>query len=119
MKSIRSLAFAAIAFAALVFAPAALRADEAGAVFQVKVPDMSCGGCAISVSGELKKLDHVTEVFVDPRTKVAIIAADNAEGPGEKAVLKAVKEAGYKGLAFSKLKTSFAEAKAALVSDKG
>jgi copper chaperone CopZ len=111
------LALAALALALLSIP--ALRAGDSVAVFQVKVPDMSCAGCALSVTDELKKLDHVTEIFVDPRTKVAIFAADNAEGPGEKAVLKAVKEAGYKGSGFTKLKSSFAEAKAALASEKG
>ena len=48
---------------------ASLRADEA-ASFQVKVPEMTCSNCAWSVTEELKKVEHVTEVFVDPKTKV-------------------------------------------------
>jgi copper chaperone CopZ len=90
-----------------------LRAEEAGA-YQVKVPEMKCAGCAWSIGEELKKVDHVTEVFVDPKTKVAIFSVDNAEGADEKAVLAAVKAAGYEGSGYGKLKTTFAEAKAAL-----
>lgn len=92
---------------------ASLRADDGGA-YQVKVPAMKCAGCAWSIGEELKKVDHVTEVFVDPKTKVAIFSVDNAEGADEKAVLAAVKAAGYEGSGYGKLKTTFAEAKAAL-----
>lgn len=92
---------------------ATLRADEAAA-FQVKVPEMKCAGCAWSITEELKKVEHITDVFVDPKTKVAIFSVDTAEGADEKAVLAAVKEAGYEGSGYAKLKTTFAEAKAAL-----
>lgn len=107
----------AIALLSLVLTSAlsllTLRADEAGA-YQVKVPEMKCAGCAWSIGEELKKVDHVTEVFVDPKTKVAIFSVDTAEGADEKAVLAAVKAAGYEGSGYGKLKTTFAEAKAAL-----
>lgn len=107
----------AIAFLSLVLTSTlsllSLRAEEAGA-YQVKVPEMKCAGCAWSIGEELKKVDHVTEVFVDPKTKVAIFSVDNAEGADEKAVLAAVKAAGYEGSGYGKLKTTFAEAKAAL-----
>lgn len=107
----------AIALLSLVLTSAlsllSLRAEEAGA-YQVKVPEMKCAGCAWSIGEELKKVDHVTEVFVDPKTKVAIFSVDNAEGADEKAVLAAVKAAGYEGSGYGKLKTTFAEAKAAL-----
>ncbi len=107
----------AIALLSLVLTSAlsllSLRAEEAGA-YQVKVPEMKCAGCAWSIGEELKKVDHITEVFVDPKTKVAIFSVDNAEGADEKAVLAAVKAAGYEGSGYGKLKTTFAEAKAAL-----
>lgn len=90
-----------------------LRADDAAA-YQIKVPGMSCGGCALSVTEALKKLEHVTQVYVDPKTKVAIVAVDNAEGPGEGAVATAVKAAGYEAKSYEKLAKTFAEAKAAL-----
>ncbi|MCB1205527.1 MAG: heavy-metal-associated domain-containing protein [Verrucomicrobiae bacterium] len=95
------------------FSLLSLRAEEAGA-WQVKVPEMKCAGCAWSIGEELKKVDHITEVFVDPKTKVAIFSVDSAEGADENAVLAAVKAAGYEGKSYSRLKTSFAEAKAAL-----
>jgi copper chaperone CopZ len=95
---------------------ASLRADDAGA-YQVKVPAMKCAGCAWSVGEELKKVDHITEVFVDPKTKVAIFSVDNAEGPGEKAVLAAVKAAGYEASGYAKLAKSFTETKASLAKE--
>ncbi len=90
-----------------------LRAEE-GATFEVKVPGMVCGGCALSVTEQLKKLDQVGEVYVDLKTRSAILSAKSAEGPGEKAVSEAVKKAGYEAKGYAKLSKSFAEAKAAL-----
>jgi copper chaperone CopZ len=109
MKAITLLSLALTSALSL----ASLRADEA-ASFQVKVPEMTCSNCAWSVTEELKKVEHVTEVFVDPKTKVAIFSFDTAEAANEKAVLAAVKQAGYQGSGYAKLKTTFAEAKAAL-----
>lgn len=96
----------------LVFS-AALRAEDTAA-YQIKVPDMSCAGCALTVTEALKKLDHVTQVYVDPKSKIALVAVDNAEGPGEAAVTSAVKAAGYEAKSYDKLAKTFAEAKAAL-----
>ncbi|HRQ88959.1 MAG TPA: heavy-metal-associated domain-containing protein [Bacteroidia bacterium] len=110
-------ALSLIALAASLLLSPALRADEAAA-YQVKVPSMVCAGCAYTIGEELKKLDHVTEVYVDPKTKVALVAVDNAEGPGETAVLDAVKAAGYEGKGYAKLAKPFAEAKAALTARK-
>jgi len=103
--------FSLVLTAALSFV--SLKAGETGA-YQVKVPAMKCAGCAWSIGEELKKVHHVTEVFVDPKTKVAVFAVDSAEGPDEKAILAAVKAAGYEGSGYAKLTTTFAEAKAAL-----
>ncbi len=116
MKSILPALLAAFA---LFFPAATSQAEESGAVYQIKVADMSCAGCALTITDELKKLDQVTEVFVDPRTKTALFATGSAEGPGKKAVFKAVKAAGYEPSAFSKVESGFAEAKSALVSGKG
>ncbi len=115
MKSIAPLALAALSLLVLP----SLRADEGGAAFEVKVPGMKCAGCAMSVSEELKKLDQVTEVYVDPKTKTALVSTKTAEGPGEEAVAKAVKEAGYEAKGYAKLKKTFAEAKATLSGGKG
>ncbi len=114
MKSIAALAFALLSLLALP----SLRADE-GAAFEVKVPGMKCGGCAFSVTEELKKLDQVGEVYVDLKTKAAIVSTKTAEGPGEEAIAQAVKKAGYEVGGYAKLKKSFAEAKAALSGGKG
>lgn len=106
-------AFALFSFVLSFAFSAALRAEDAAA-YQIKVPDMSCAGCAMTVTQALKKLDHVTQVYVDPKAKVAIVAVDNAEGPGESAVTSAVKAAGYEAKSYDKLAKSFDEAKAAL-----
>jgi len=94
-------------------------ADEAPLTFQVKVPEMKCTGCAWSIPQELKKLDHVSDVYVDAKTKTAIIATDSADAPGEKAILAAVKTAGYEGSGYTKLTVKFSEAKAAMTGGKG
>ncbi len=112
----------ALALAALilsVLSPAILRAEEPGATFEVKVPGMVCVSCSFSVTEELKKLDGITDVYVDLKTKTALVSTKTTEGPGEQAVLKAVKTAGYEGSGFAKLNKSFAEAKAALAGSKG
>ena len=112
MNTTRLLALAVLSL--LPFAPA--RADEPAA-YQVKVPEMKCAGCAWAIGEALKKVDHITEVFVDPKTKVAIFSVDTAEGPGEKVVLAAVKAAGYDGSGYAKLAKTFAETKASLAKE--
>lgn len=109
--------FALTAFAAALFL-APLHAEEKAA-YEMKVPEMKCAGCAWSVTQELKKLEHVSDVYVDPKTKTAIIATDSEEAPGEKDVFSAVKTAGYEASGYTKLKVKFAEAKAALTAKKG
>ncbi len=108
-------AFTALA-SALFIVP--LQAEEKAA-FEVKVPAMKCTGCAWSVTQELKKLEHVSDVYVDAKTKTAIIATDSEAAPDEKTVVAAVKTAGYEASGYTKLKVKFAEAKAALTGEKG
>lgn len=105
------------AFASALFL-ASLQAEEKAA-YEMKVPAMKCTGCAWSVTQELKKLDHVSDVYVDAKTKTAIIATDSDDAPGEKAVSAAVKTAGYEASGYTKLKGTFAEAKAKLTGEKG
>ncbi|MDP4583952.1 MAG: heavy-metal-associated domain-containing protein [Verrucomicrobiales bacterium] len=109
--------FSLAAFVSAIFV-APLGAEEKAA-FEVKVPAMKCTGCAWSVTQELKKLDHVSDVYVDAKTKKAIIATDSDAAPDEKTVLSAVKTAGYEASGYTKLKVKFAEAKAALTGEKG
>lgn len=112
--------FFAIALFALTLSVSQLHAEEKASVaFEMKVPDMVCTGCAWSITQELKKLDHVSDVYVDIKTKTAIVAVDTDETPGEKAILAAVKTAGYEASGYTKLKVKFAEAKAALTGAKG
>lgn len=117
MKTLALFSFVMIASLSSTFA---LRADEATTVvYEVKVPGMHCVSCAFSVTEELKKLDHVTEVYVDPKSKTAVVAVESETAPGEKALFSAVKTAGYEATACSKLSVKFAEAKAALTGGKG
>lgn len=112
--------FLAIAFLASALSVFSLKAEEKESVtVEVKVPEMKCTGCAWSVTQELKKLEHVSDVYVDAKTKTAIVAADSEETPGEKAILAAVKTAGYEASGYTKLKVKFAEAKATLTGGKG
>ncbi len=106
-----------LALAVLTLLPFASARSEEPTAYQVKVPGMKCAGCSWAVGEELKKVDHITEVFVDPKTKVAIFTVDTAEGPGEKAVLAAVKAAGYEASGYAKLGKSFAETKASLAKE--
>ena len=111
--------FAIALFASALSIPS-LKAEEKPAVaFEVKVPEMACVSCAWSITQELKKLDHVSDVYVDAKTKTAIVAVDSDETPGEKAILAAIKTAGYEASGYAKLKVKFAEAKAALTGEKG
>ena len=111
--------FAIVLFAApLAVSP--LKAEEKASVaFEMKVPEMVCAGCAWSVTQGLKKLEYVSDVYVDAKTKTAIVAVAAEETPGEKAILAAVKTAGYEASGYTKLKVKFAEAKAALTGEKG
>jgi len=113
-----SLLVTALMAQALSVSP--LKADESTAiVYEVKVPGMKCVGCSFSVTEELKKLDHVNEVYVDVKSKTAVVAVESETAPGEKALFSAVKTAGYEATACTRLTVKFSEAKAALTGAKG
>lgn len=117
MKSILALPFLSIA---LLFpcSPAAAADTAAPVTIEVKVPEMACGGCAWSVTEELKKLENVTDVYVDLKTKTAIAEVKSDSAPGEKAILAAVKTAGYDGSGYHTLSVNFATAKEGLEAKK-
>ncbi len=94
------------------------RADSENSVFQLKVPDMSCQSCVLSVSEEVKRVDQVADIFIDLKTKTVLIASKASEAPKEASVVEAVRVAGYQARDYKKLDKSFAEAKAELVKKK-
>ena len=74
--------FFAFALFASTLSVSQLHAEEKASVaFEMKVPDMVCTGCAWSITQELKKLDHVSDVYVDIKTKTAIVAVDKRSSP--------------------------------------
>lgn len=105
----RSLLFA------LVFAiiPAALvQADNSSVTVEISVPGMKCSGCAWTVTEGLKKLDHVSAVYVDIKTRKAILEVTSKDDPGKEAVYAAVKSSGYEGTKYHVVSESFSAAKA-------
>lgn len=99
--------------AALLFCIPALRADDK-ATFQLKVPDMTCQSCVLSVTEEIKQIKEVSDVFVDLKTKTVIVSSKDGNDPGKSAVMEAVRLAGYQGIRYAKVDKSFADAKAEL-----
>jgi copper chaperone CopZ len=96
----------------------AVAEDSAPVTVEVKVPEIVCTGCAWSITQELKKLDNVTDVYVDAKSKKALVETKSDSNPGEKAILAAVKAAGYEGSGYHALAASFADAKADLTGKK-
>ncbi len=60
------------------------------------VPDMSCGHCKSSVTGELTKVAGVESVDVDLETKLVVVSG---EGLDDTALRAAIDEAGYEAAA--------------------
>lgn len=54
------------------------------------VPGMSCGHCVEAITGEVGKVDGVTDVDVDLDTKVVTVA-----GGDHDAIVAAIDEAGF------------------------
>jgi len=60
---------------------------------QLKVSDMTCQHCVRTITGAVCKLPGVKDVSADPATK--LVSVELEEGTDEKAVQKAILEAGY------------------------
>ena len=54
------------------------------------VPGMSCGHCVEAITGEVGKVDGVTDVDVDLDTKVVTVAGGDPD-----AIVAAIDEAGF------------------------
>lgn len=103
----------AYALLLVIFFPFVHLCDAAPPVVtvQVQVPAMKCAGCSWSVSEELKGLEGVSAVYVDPKTKLAVIEVPSKESPGKEAIVSAVKSAGYEATKYKELDETFAAAK--------
>lgn len=91
-----------------------LLASDSFVTVEIEVPTMKCAGCAWSVTENLKKLESVSAVFVDPKSKKALIEVSSPSTPGKNAILAAVKKSGYEGKKYHVLDSSFAAAKSSL-----
>lgn len=91
-----------------------LQSGENPVTVEVKVPAMKCSGCAWSVTSNLKKVENVTAVHVDYKTKTAIVEVVSRQSPGKAALYAAVEKSGYTGSGYRVLDGSFAAAKSAL-----
>ena len=64
-------------------------------VVVIHVEGMTCPLCTMAVKKSLKKIDGVTKVKVRLHTKKATVTIDKKVG--KKALLNAIKDAGYRG----------------------
>lgn len=78
---------------------------------QFQIPAMKCSGCSWAISESLKKLDGVSAVHVDWKTKTALLETASMELPGKDAISRAVDSVGYTTSKFRRLQLSFAAAK--------
>ncbi len=72
---------------------------------------MKCAGCSWAVTDALKKLEGVSAVHVDWKSKKALLEVDSAEVPGKDAIFRAVKSVGYAATKYKRLEVPFSKAK--------
>lgn len=92
------------------FAPA-LPALEPAVTVEMEVPAMTCSGCSWAVTQSLKKLDNVSAVYVDAKSKKAVLEVSSKDAPGKAAILDAVKKSGYQAKKFRVTDERFSAAK--------
>lgn len=93
------------------FLPGNTFATPPTVTIQFQVPAMKCSGCSWSVTESLKKLEGVSAVHVDWKSKTALLEAASTALPGNDTISRAVKTVGYTATGFRHLPHSFAEAK--------
>ena len=81
-----------IILALILCAPAAAFAKDATATFNVK--GWHCGGCSAKTEKAVKKIDGVKNATADDDKGTLVVAYDDAK-TNEKALIDAVKSAGY------------------------
>jgi copper chaperone len=59
--------------------------------FQLKVPDMTCGGCVSTITNAIKTVDANASIHGDPKTKIVLVETESSEV----AIKSAVMAAGY------------------------
>ena len=62
-------------------------------MYTLKVQDMTCGGCAASISKAVSSLPGVHSVKADPQTKDVVV--DAAPEVSAEAVIAAISDAGF------------------------
>ncbi|MDF1825231.1 MAG: heavy-metal-associated domain-containing protein [Verrucomicrobiales bacterium] len=98
-----------LALISVLFAPL-IQAAPLSVTVQVDVPTIKCAGCSWAISEELKKLDGVSAVHVDPKKKTAVLEVTSKEVPGKDLITASIESAGYKATGYQVLDTSFSEA---------
>lgn len=78
---------------------------------QCEIPAMKCAGCSWSVTEALKKLEGVSAVHVDWKSKKALLEVDSVKVPGKDAIFGAVKSVGYTAAKYKRLEVPFSKAK--------
>lgn len=58
---------------------------------QLKVPDMTCGGCVNTITNAIKTVDASATVQGDPKTKIVLVETQVSEA----AIKIAITTAGY------------------------
>ncbi|MFN9758985.1 MAG: heavy-metal-associated domain-containing protein [Pseudanabaena sp.] len=58
---------------------------------QLKVPDMTCGGCVSTITNVIKTVDANASIHGDPKTKIVLVETESPEV----AIKSAITAAGY------------------------
>ncbi len=62
---------------------------------ELNVPDMNCGHCEAKVSDALSKLEGVSEVKADSKSKIAKLTLKGERTPSQDEISKALEGSGY------------------------
>lgn len=108
--------FFASLFALAFLAGSTFAADS---TIRIQVPDMSCEGCASTVTKALTKLEGVKGAHVDPVAKIALVDVKPKSELTDATLQKAIKDAGYSAKKIERLPIAFAKAKAELAKKAG
>jgi copper chaperone len=58
---------------------------------QLKIPDMTCGGCVSTITYAIKTIDANASIHGDPKTKIVLVETQSSEV----AIKNAITAAGY------------------------
>jgi len=62
---------------------------------KVNVPDMNCGHCEAKVTDALSKLDSVSDVKADSKSKIATLTLKGEQRPTQDDISNALEGSGY------------------------